>query len=331
MKTTAVSIVFVAALAASAQPPLEGKRKASLGYEFPAGFPLLAGEVQWYVPTKVFDEGIDLGWTNTNLFPQHWQHEFPWKTGGLDRSDNFSTATFYVWPKGGKLQYWTERSRFFSNVFQFGFHKFRLPQGAIFGEVIMTDGMTTEIAMLEITEKPDPKFSLWRPFTTIDELKPYITQENWTWAKLENLHPTKVISKYGPLVEVSLTKEGIATVLSRPFKNVLDKPFAEMKGYTTYAPTTAQRGGIVPRNSQRGFFTSKECAACHRTAGMEGRTLDPSPRPDKYGAIRGGGGVFSAPLAYWLRDAVRLPSPEQSAPEIKDKNGKALKMLQVKG
>jgi hypothetical protein len=279
--------------------------RAEEGYEFPKGVPYEASKVEWYNTTpwfQYFDGAGPNGWNTIEGFSQTWQAEFPWRTGGLDQSDNAKTFKFHVKAKTGEIESWRERGRYFSNAHPAGYYRFKIPKGEIFGEVIETDGRTTEIGTLEGTGG-EPKFHVYRSFGTREELKPWIVKEGWGVQRLRNPHPVNVLDETALVVAIELSPEGVRKILAQPFREVTDQVFAEdAKGNKCFAPTTEQRSGIVPRHSQRGFFSTKQCLACHRTAGMEGRLIDPNPNPDKYGAIRGGGFVFSAPFRQWLAE-----------------------------
>jgi hypothetical protein len=274
-------------------------------YQFPQGVPYDARKVEWYAATdhfQYFDGAGFNGWHDRTQDLQTWNNEHPWKTGGLDRSDNVKTFKFYVPAATGRPEFWRERGRYFSNAHPAGYHKFRLPSGTVFGEVIQVDGVTTEVGILELTNAA-PKFRVFRPFRTRRELQPHIVRERWLAQAIRNVHPTKVIDLAGQVLEVELSPAGVKAILAQPFVDVTDLVFAiAPDGSKSYAPTTAQRHGLVPRYSERGLFTSRTCVQCHQTAGQEGRLLDPNPRPDKYGAIRGGGHVFSVPFSQWLKD-----------------------------
>lgn len=279
-------------------------RAADKPYEFPQGFPYRVAEVEWYTAAQEFHAGAGIGMATVSYFPQTWNfRQFPWKTGGLDDSDNAVTYKFRIKSRRGPIYHEMERSRYFSNETH---RVFQLTPGEIFGELIQTDGRDTEIGLLEVTSG-DPKFTVYRPFGPLSELKPYVTHEQWSYGTLRNSHSKAIVDEQGIVVSLNLSPEGVNTVLARPFKNVTDQVFAEAQdGAKTFAPTTEQRHGVVPRFSKRGFFTTKTCMNCHATAGVEGRLLDPNPRDarfgnDLYGDIRGGSKVFSAPFKAWIR------------------------------
>lgn len=261
-------------------------------WQFPAGVPLKATEITWYNSSDEFQmfDGVLPGFHSIANTSWSWNREFPWRTGGLDRSTNATTFKFHQ--LAGPVQHYRERGRFFANANVPGYHRWKFAPGSIFGEVIQVDGRTTEIGMITITEQ-EPRFRLFRPFGSRDEIKEWILWEATKLGTVRNTHPTPILNETGLLHDIELSPEGVKAILARPFRDVTDVVFSERAGRKAFAPTTRQRHSVVPQNSDRGLFSSQACLKCHRTAGQEGRLLDPNPSPDKYGAIRGGHGIFS--------------------------------------
>jgi hypothetical protein len=209
---------------------------------------------------------------------------------------------FHRKAREGQITYWREHGPYFADA-QNPYFKFRLPPGELFGELIRVAGRDVEVRTLVAQAEGDPTFHVYRPFATRDEVLPFVVSERSYRDVLRNPHPSTIIDETALVVEQEISPAGVAAILSRPFRDVTDIVFAEgASGSKCFCPTTTQDAGIVARNYQGGFLSSRTCVACHRTAGVEGRLLDPNPTPDKYGAIRGGAGVFSAPFVEWVRN-----------------------------
>ena len=256
-----------------------------------------AKDVTWYAVTSEYQNPGLGGFVSNNYNGQHWNSEFPWKTGGLDRSPNAKTYKFYAGLDQSKIRRWRETGRFFSNEQPNGYLKWQLPVGTIIGEVIEVDGRTTEVGLISFTGASEPVFSRFAPFAKRDEISKHIVAERVRLARLRDKHGgVAVVCDETCLIhEIELTSSGVSEILSRPFRNVIDESFSEKDGVKCFSPTSMNSGGVVPLNSDRGFFNAKTCLACHKTAGAEGRLLDSDPSPDKYGAVRGGSFVFSLP------------------------------------
>jgi hypothetical protein len=272
-------------------------------YQFPKGFPLKSTEVEWYTATKECQDGHGK-WKHVSQ--QSWNQERPWINGGLERSPNAKTFKFFK--QGyGHVQEWTETERYFTNG---GYYRrWAYPKGTVFGEVIQADGHDVEIFTLEFTGAIEPVFHRWRPFRNRAEIAPFIVGERVTRGRFQDRarqpalartrfmervgNAAHVIDVEGLVHEIDLSTEGIIAIRAQPWKDVIDVPFSEQDGLKSFSFTTQQRHSVVPAESMTGFFSSTSCMTCHRTAGAEGRLLDPRPTPDKYGSIRGGGFVFS--------------------------------------
>ena len=272
-------------------------------YEFPEGVPFRAADVTWYAPTEYYQNDVPFTPGNFLHFDfngQSWNREFPWKTGGLDHSPaDVTTFKFYVTStlSPDQIQRWRHTGRFFSNAVPNGYLGWKFPKGAIVGEVITVAGRTVEVGTIEFTGAAEPKFHKYAPFGTREDIADWIASEQKEYTELKNQHsiPGSVLTIHTFKHHVALKPGAVDAILGRPYKDVIDVPFSTDGAYKCFGPTATQAASIVPMNSQRGHFDSKACLACHRTAGMEGRLLDPNPTPDKYGTIRGGGFVFSLP------------------------------------
>lgn len=287
-----------------------------LSYEFPPGVPLKAAEVRWYTPTREMQDGVLAGWVHQDAYRQHWQSEFPWRTGGLDDAPaDVKTFKFYR-PGRGPAAVWRERSRFFSNARQVGFQKWRLPPGTVVGEVIQVAGRTVEVGFMEFVEgKDEPVFRWFRPFKgRADIPDEYVAREAVRPRRVRNVHPGRVLDVAGLAHELDLTAAGTDALLARPFVEATDVVFSERDGRTAFGPTATRPGGAWPARSVRGLFRSGDCLACHRTAGVEGRLIDPDPSPDKYGTVRGNSFVFSLPRSLALADARAAAPPAPARP-----------------
>lgn len=292
MRFTFLALVFTSAIHAD-------------DYEFPKGFPLKAAEVEWYTPTEWCQNGGG-GWKHVSS--QSWNREIPWINAGLHRSPNAETYKFRK--RGtGRMKHWTEPAIYFADGGSFS--RWAYPEGTVFGELIRADGEDVEIFTLEFKDTAEPVFHRWRPFGKRSEIEKFIVRENlWRHRFLDAFRPRTravtgrghrpvendphVIDVTGLAHEIELSQEGIDAIRARPWRDVIDVVFSESEsGLQSYSFTTKQRSSIVPVDSEAGLFSSKDCLQCHRTAGAEGRLLDPVPRPDKYGNIRGGGFVFS--------------------------------------
>ena len=260
-------------------------------YEFPKGFPLKASEVEWYTPTQECQEGaIGSYGRPKSIYSQSWNLEIPWLNAGLHKSPNAQTFKFRRLGKG-EVKHWREHQEFFREPGSY--RRWSYPKGTIFGELIQADGYDTEIFLLEFKDAKEPVFHRWRPFGKRDEIAKYITGERIRRERFRNTHNESVIDVTGLVHEVTLSAKGIEDIRARKWRDVIDVVFWEHDGLKAYGCTTTQKAGIAPIASKAGLFSSTNCLECHRTAGAEGRMIDPDPQPDKYGTIRGGGFVFS--------------------------------------
>ena len=272
---------------------LTGSVRSGEEYTFPKGVPVDVKSVTWYESTdhyQFFSEGTSgvhnrtynisaakpfERFGNANL-------EFPWKTGGIDSSDNGKGFKFYKLPPKGKITYY--RARRGSYVWQY-------PEGMLFGEVLTTDNHTTEVrTMAKVNGQW--VFKIYRPFSTREDVRKYIVSESLYAERLRNRHPKLVIDESALVDEIELTNEGVKSILAQPFRDVTDVVFSESQsGYKCYAPTTRKIKQIVPTNYQGGFFTSKSCVSCHQTVGMEANDIERNR--DWYGSVRGSDSVLS--------------------------------------
>jgi len=249
---------------------------------------------EWYKPTTLYQNPSLLrraGFTSTSD-DFNWNREMPWRTGGMDKSTNVATSKFRR--MAGEPRTWREPERYFRDGFSYV--RWSYPVGTVFGEVIEVDGERTEIGTITFEQvDAEPVFRLYRTFGTLADIKPFIISETFSRGRFRDSHGNgPVIDERGLVHDIELTKEGIAQILERPFRDVTHTVYCDSEeGLKAYAPTTKQRHSIVPVNSERGFFGPTSCVKCHRTAGMEGRLLDPRPSPDKYGAVRGGAFILS--------------------------------------
>jgi hypothetical protein len=249
------------------------------------------GKVVFYNSTERFQNPARIfgGWKFIRgRSAQTWNLEAPWITGGLDNSVGATTRKFVT---AGKHYYeGRRRERFFVNG---GVYKtWEFEPGTTFGETIDVDGVgTVEVRTLTLNERgKDPTFKVFRRYGKRDEIKDFISSEKVGREVFNDSH--NIVNLIGLRDEITLTDTGNREIMKRPLKDVTDVVFNQKGDMICFNPTTKAKKSVIPDNMV-GIFGTQACIMCHRTAGKEGRLIDPDPTPDKYGAIRGSNFVFS--------------------------------------
>lgn len=275
-------------------------------YEFPPGVPYKASEVEWYTPTDAYQFDGSMHSRRYNISAAkpaepfgNANLEFPWKTGGLDLSRNATTSKFRKYPAGSQVTVWMDRGSTKSmshgpTNWMIDIHRAwrgKYPEGMLFGEVIKTDGRTTEVrSMVKRGGKWD--FHVYRPFSSYNEVESYLSSSEWFSRTLENKHPFRVVSVKSLDVNIEMNQIWVDKILSQRFRDVIDVPFfTSSSGQKCYCPSTTKPHQIVPINYQGWALSKQTCVQCHQTVGKSTEELQPGR--DWYGFVRGIDGVYS--------------------------------------
>lgn len=247
--------------------------------------------------------------------------EFPWNTGGLDRSSNGSDFKVLVLPerRDGTLQPivgWWERlpgDRFDSMVGKY-------PVGTKVCEVLLVnDGERTrpfEVRVLEkIRDGVTTDFNkFWarkyfRPVRDCDHLweltknDPYHAklerhyQDEFWRDRLQDSHPVGVFNAVALLDTIpAMDKRLAARLLEQPFQDVTDVPWitGRKSGTKGFAPAPSGTS-FVADHFQGAFIHSNNCTMCHTSVLKHADDFDRGR--DWYGRVRGFDGIFSLCLA----------------------------------
>jgi hypothetical protein len=257
-------------------------------YRFPRGVPVNGAEVTWYLPTDdyqfqggVHDRRYNISAAKPSERFGNANLEFPWRTGGIDESQNVASYKFYRLPP----------DRAILARLQGDHYRWEYPDGTLFGELLQVDGRTFEVRTMRKAEG-EWDFRIYRPFARRREVEPFILKEEWWRQTLANAHSVSIINESALVNAIELSEKGVNEVLSRPFRDVTDLVWFESdEGEKCYAPSALKLGGIVPVDYQGGFLHGQTCAKCHNTVGMDASQLQPGR--DWYGKVRGSDSVFS--------------------------------------
>ncbi len=261
---------------------------------------------------QVFQAGnqflrIDGGTPNPN-------GEFPWRTGGMDNSDNGHSYKALLLPEGQPI---VGRSRHLpgdllpSLVGSYPIGTKLIEVMLVGGDPKSWDGWHVfEVRILEKRKGGDPLSAAanWKPrwfravrssahLTELVREGPYeLALDDHYREGLEVKHlfdqgheraafNAQTITDDLPPMPQSLLKR----VHGRPFTEVTDRPWIESKnGWKAFAGS----GGPFPRNYQGNFFKSDVCLQCHAT--VQARSSDFNRAWP--GRVRGTDGIFSLPM-----------------------------------
>lgn len=220
--------------------------------------------------------------------------EFPWgKPAGTEvvPDGEFSTFKFMLLPEGKPIEIskkYLPGDRRPSFVWSF-------PEDSVMGEVLQLyhdELYFTFEVRLRRKVKGEWRVSVYRPFASLKDLREFCAANRHELSTEDvRISQSHQIFK-GDSTTTSLGKmpEGLVRkALSRDFVNVLG---SEWSG-DSFAPTTKDGFGIVPRNYQAATIavSTKSCARCHESTLKHANDFD-SFR-DWYGRVRGSDGIFS--------------------------------------
>lgn len=226
--------------------------------------------------------------------------EFPWNTGGLDRTTNGGSFFFLKLPasnQGGVMPIvWWRDDRF----------HWRFPTGTIFGEVLWLKGPSGMGACFELrTRTKDSRgweSDLFRPFPTQQELIAALAERKQTQlaSAIAAAQTVQMLSLVDAHPRVSFRQTALSQTLpamseqlvfdllrSTPFKTCKGKAWIEStSGEKGFAPT-ATGLSLVATNFEGPFLsvTRQDCRRCHQQVDQQVRLFEQNR--DWYGRIRG--------------------------------------------
>jgi hypothetical protein len=301
---------------------VRGSEAQATADHFPPGVPVNATELTWYSQADEYQMtdgpigGIS-GWYsrhynisanraepfgNANL-------EFPWRTGGIDKSRNAKGSTFCnrlamqprTWQAAGGRRQRVQKGTTWNWREGRGHIEGLYPDGSVVGELLQVkepreaEGRTFEVRLMTKVQG-QWQFRTFRRFGKRAELAPFIVAEKITVDRLVNKHPETVVDLTGLVDEIELSAEGVRQVFSWPMKDVTGEVFYERDGHKCFAPTAGKGEQVVPVGYQGGFFGADSCKKCHDTVGKSVSEFQLGR--DWYGYVRGIDGIFSRPVPH---------------------------------
>lgn len=256
------------------------------------------GDPRGFRPNTIDRSFINLavpgGWER--LFAKKGMFNFPFGTGGVDRSDNVVKINVWIPPTDSKQQFlpvalWRASFSRFHWVF---------PVGTQIGEILMIQFTDGALRVFEIRIKTRTLAGwindVYRPFLTpsqlisgIESAVPNWNQEPQLQKLLAQLKASNSLSAYpmksqyfsntfsapeGALDVLpdfnnkSLVKQLLSTHI---FELANQQIWKENAGKAVYTPSTLASDSIVPRNYEAGVFPTNDqsCNRCHEHAGRQ--------------------------------------------------------------
>ena len=233
--------------------------------------------------------------------------EFPWKSGGMDQSDNGGSFFFLCLPsrEGRRLPvvHWRASDRSVA---------WRFPVGTVAAEVLWVKlpsgrGICFEFRT-RVKDADGWEPDLFRPFPTAQDLaaalmergidSPYVKQSRQVVSArlVDSGHPNQSFAQTAlidKLPYIGTEEQVIEMVQSTPFRSCKNQTWIKEAGRFAAAPTTDEPVSIVPKGYQGSFLpvTRESCRRCHQQVNRNVRAFD-GPR-DWYGRIRGNDEIFS--------------------------------------
>lgn len=261
------------------------------------GYQDSAGDPEGFRPNTIQPELIDLAVPGGSkiLFAKSGRFNFPFGSGGLDRSDNVVKINFWLPP--------TENGSVLPVVYwKLSFSRWRwlFPMGTTIGEILLIKFQDGDLKVFEIRTRKRAlngwNNQVYRPFLTPNDLIQSIKILRPQWelsSTLRNLmdHLTSsralvprtlesthfrgsfeveqgYLDSLPPFGDALLVKE---LLKNTPFKPVGMTAWRKLGGETSYAPSTDSYDSIIPKGYDAGVLAINDisCRRCHKNAGRQ--------------------------------------------------------------